>query len=143
METTTGYRRAKNIEPGTTITRVYFCEPGQYTVSADGAEYATYEDALIGAIARHRAAEKKHRAAYAETPDDRYLPLPEKFSIDCRWVMRKPEEAAVGGSLDEVISRTTYQTLAEGVDHLNRLGVLTQELLDCFEMTLQTEAVRR
>lgn len=112
-----GYEGAERTPVGATVTRVYFCEPGQYAK----AEYDTYPEALDAALARHTEAEATHRTHYATTPDDRYLPLPERFAIDCRWMMTWPADPANGihsTGIDTVMNRTTYQSLDEGFEHL-------------------------
>ena len=113
---TTGFEAAASVPVGAVIERVYFVEPGTSGYPAQG-EREDYRDALVASIAAHEAAEARNRQARRHEPDSVYLPLPERFSIDCRWKMSYPH----GGGIDTVASRTTYDSIAEAKAHLDRI----------------------
>lgn len=109
MSTTTGFDAAATIPVGATLTRVYFCEPDDYTPSSRHGEHDTYVEALEASI----AAKQRVLAAAADT--DRIVH--ERLTIDVRWLLAYPD----GGSLDTVAQRTRYDNLAEAIEHAERI----------------------
>lgn len=106
---TTGFSQAGSVPVGTTISRVYFCEPGHGgPVSKHGA-FDTYSQALTAAIAGKRE-------ELAKQPLDSLFP--ESITVDSRWVLTYPTPS---GSRDVVAERTSYDSLADAEAHLARM----------------------
>lgn len=112
---TTGIDDANHVPVGATLTRVYHCQPGHGTLAKNG-EHDTYAAALTVAV-------EALRTALDAAPADSLLP--ETITIDTRWAFKFPESSRPAAGLDTVARRTTYDTLADAVAHLDRVATYT------------------
>lgn len=106
---TVGTDSALNVPPGSLVARVYVAVPTMYTI---GAEFEDYLTALAHAV----SAKENYLAAQ---PADSLAP--ETITIDVRWCFQFPD----GGGTDAIMSRSTYETLADARDHLTLLWGLS------------------
>ena len=119
---TTGTNSATigNIPTGTTLMRAYWAVPGYGSI---GAQFADQAAALRTAIDATQAAVGKHNNHYAPdtgtapTPKNSVIPLPQRITLDLRWILGYPE----GGGTDIVMSRIEYDDIADAQYHLNLL----------------------
>lgn len=105
---------ASMIPEGSTLARAYWSVPRGYI--NPGPEFETDEDALTHAVAELQAEISKHEDYYRQR-GEKILPLPESITLDLRWKMTLSQ----GGSHDVVVSRKTYDSVAEAQAHLARI----------------------
>lgn len=111
---------AGSIPEGATLKSVRYHVPEHYT---QGPGFLTYIEALEHAVTEKRAAIDRHEKHHVWTRGGApYVPLPERITIDVRWVLGYPVDPAVGGTsgLDFVAARDHYETLDAAVAALER-----------------------
>lgn len=94
--TRTGFDSASSIPEGAILSRAYWQVPGHY---GEGPTSESCEAALASGLAHAK-----------EMGYDR-------LTVDLRWKFEYPG----GGGLDAVAERTTYSTLADAQEHLDRI----------------------
>ncbi len=100
---------ARTIPAGARVDRSYWALPTAYSI---GDEFSTEEQALSVGIDRMRAAVAGHQGGG--------VPLPERFEVDLRWTLSWARSAdAPAGGMDIVVSRRTYESVAEAEQHLS------------------------
>lgn len=123
------------IEEHSTITRVYYCSPGEYSPNQSGMEHTNYRDALLEAIERVTDKIRQHRERFEERvrriregnartdsevePEPTYEPIPETLWVDVRWIISYDARPLT----DVLVSRTRYDHLDDAVAHLDRLSI--------------------
>ena len=107
---TWGLDSAPLIPLGATVTKAYWQVPGHY---GSGENFETKDLALTYAIDNLRADIARHVGRKRSHP---VAPLPENVTVDYRWELTSP---GTGGSLDLVVQRNMYPTLADTEEALS------------------------
>lgn len=105
---------ARIIPVGSVIERRYWSAPRGYV--NPGAEFETEIDALAYAVANLKAEVQAHDTRRSGKSVPWNVPLPERITIDLRWVVKYPQ----GGSIDTPVTRTIYANIADAEAALER-----------------------
>jgi len=124
MSKITGIDNATLIPVGAQIAESYFAVPDTYT---KGPRHESRVEALRSAIHDMQRLVDRHNALYAaDVGTPRFVPLPERITIDLRWKLTWSHDPGTGtsGGMDLIAERTVYDSIADAQAALDRIAAI-------------------